>query len=404
MKKSSLEQLALFGGPPSFAEEISVGQVNLPPWSEFEDMFTDIFERGYYTNHGPRVAELEAAVERQLGVQHAICVTNGTIALMIAARALRLDGEVIVPAFTFPGTVQALTWAGLEPVFADVDPDTHGLTAATVAPRIGPRTCAVLGVHLWGRPCDPVGLQTLCDLHGIQLFYDAAHAFGCTHAGKPIGGLGRIEAFSFHATKIVSGAEGGCLTTNDDEIAARARTIRNFHQSGTFADVGLRINGKMSEAQAAMALLSLRHFEMHRDHNRRIFTRYRERSPAWCGVRLYDYPDGEAHNYQYAVLELDDEARLTRDELLELLRAENIQARRYFHPGVNRLYPYVEQHGDVTLPCTETLCRRTLQIPLGPTITYDVAERICDLIDLASAESDAIARHLRKRPDGIPTA
>ncbi|MDG3064001.1 DegT/DnrJ/EryC1/StrS family aminotransferase [Thauera mechernichensis] len=402
MRKETLEQLALFGSPPSFAEEIPVGQVNLPPWDEFKAAFNGIFARGHYTNHGPLVAELEEAVKNALGVRHAICVTNGTIALAIAARALRLGGQVIVPAFTFPGTVQALSWAGLEPVFADVDAHTHGLTAASVAPHIGPQTSAVLGVHLWGTACDPSGLAALCDAHGLQLFYDAAHAFGCSHAGQFIGGLGRIEAFSFHATKIISGAEGGCLTTNDDEIAARARTIRNFHQAHSFADVGLRINGKMSEAQAAMALLSLRHFDAHRDHNRRIFMRYRERAAVWRGVRLYDYPNGEAHNYQYAVLEVDSAAGLSRDDLLDLLRAENVLARRYFHPGVHHLSPYAEQARPPLLPVTDALCRSSLQIPLGPRVDEGIAEVICGLIDLALAHADEIGRRLQARREGVP--
>ena len=396
MRKETLEQLALFGSPPSFAEEIPVGQVNLPPWDEFKAAFNGIFARGHYTNHGPHGAELEEAVKNALGVRHAICVTNGTIALAIAARALRLGGQVIVPAFTFPGTVQALSWAGLEPVFADVDAHTHGLTAASVAPHIGPQTSAVLGVHLWGTACDPSGLAALCDAHGLQLFYDAAHAFGCSHAGQFIGGLGRIEAFSFHATKIISGAEGGCLTTNDDEIAARARTIRNFHQAHSFADVGLRINGKMSEAQAAMALLSLRHFDRHRGRNRRIFDIYRQRAATWPDIRLYDFPDGEAHNYQYAVLEISPAAALTRDELITLLHAENVLARRYFSPGVHRLSPYAEQPDPPALPVTEALCRNVMQIPLGPRVDAEAAHRICDLIELALAEGGSIAPRLRQ--------
>ncbi|WP_341645459.1 DegT/DnrJ/EryC1/StrS family aminotransferase [Thauera sp. SDU_THAU2] len=396
MKKTHLTQFACFGGTPSFAEELPVGQINLPPWDEFEAMFADIFQRGYYTNHGPLVAELETAVARTLGVRHAICITNGTVALAIAALTLRLAGEVIVPAFTFPGTVQALSWAGLKPVFADVDPTTHTLSATTVAARISPHSCAVLGVHLWGHPCDPVGLQALCDDHGLQLFYDAAHAFGCGHAGRPIGGLGRIEAFSFHATKIISGAEGGCLTTDDDEVASRARTIRNFHQAETFANVGLRINGKMSEAQAAMALLSLRHFDRHRGRNRRIFDVYRQRAATWPDIRLYDFPDGEAHNYQYAVLEISPAAALTRDELITLLHAENVLARRYFSPGVHRLSPYAEQPDPPALPVTEALCRNVMQIPLGPRVDAEAAHRICDLIELALAEGGSIAPRLRQ--------
>lgn len=395
MKKAKAEQFALFGGRPSFTEEITVGQVNLPPWCEFEEIFSGIFERGYYTNHGPLVSELETAIAHRLGVRHAICVTNGTIALMIAARALQLRGEVIVPAFTFPGTVQALSWAGLEPVFADVDADTHVLSTTTVAPLIGPRTSAVLGVHLWGHPCDPADLQKLCNAHGLQLFYDAAHAFGCGYNGRMIGSLGRIEAFSFHATKIISGGEGGCLTTDDDEVAVRARTIRSFHQAETFAKVGLRINGKMSEAQAAMALLSLRHFDEHCDHNRRIHNIYRRRAAAWSDIRFYDFPDGELHNHQYAVLELKPAAPLARDELLALLRAENVLARRYFYPGMHRLPPYADRTDTIALPVTEALCRNTLQIPLGPYVSEDMAERICDLFDLALANSTSITSRLR---------
>lgn len=406
MRKSNPEQLAIFGAAPMFPDEIHVGQVNLPSWDDFERMFAGIFERGYYTNHGPLVAELEASVARHLGVRHAICVTNGTLALMIAARALELSGEVIVPAFTFPGTAQALTWAGLEPVFADVNPASHTLTAETVAPRIGPRTTAVLGVHLWGRACDPDGLEELCSRHGLALFFDAAHAFGCSYRGRMIGHLGRVEAFSFHATKIISGTEGGCLTTDDNEVAQRLRTIRNFHQSATDRPVGLRINGKMSEAQAAMALLSLARFDQNREHNKTIFDIYRRRSAPWRGIRLLDYDDDQANNFQYAVLEITDAGDLGRDALVELLRAENVLARRYFHPGVHRLSPYSERHGAYSLPVTDDLCRTTMQIPLGPCVTEEIAHCICDLIDLANREGSAIADRLgaaTHRKNRLPT-
>lgn len=398
MTKTTLETLAFFGGQAMFSEEIPVGQVNLPDWDAFEKMFSEIFERGYYTNHGPLVAELEDAVAARLGVRHAICVTNGTIALMVAARALGLRGEVIVPAFTFPGTVQALSWAGLTPVFADVDIDTHTLTAATVEPRIGPQTCAVLGVHLWGSPCDPERLQALCDHHALALFFDAAHAFGCAYDGGMIGRLGKVETFSFHATKIISGAEGGCLTTDDDDLARRIRTVRNFHQSESALPVDLRINGKMSEAQAAMALLSLQAYDAHRDHNRMIDGIYRQRAQGWRGIRLLDFARGREHNHQYAVLETDADAFAPgRDALVELLRAENILARRYFHPGAHRLTPYAETCPPTHLPVTEALCDTILQIPLGPCVSDTSAHRICDLIDLISAKGPEIAARMREQ-------
>lgn len=401
MIKTTLEQLAIFGGKPAFEEELPVGQVNLPPWEDFERMFSGIFERGYYTNHGPLVARLESRIADTLGVIHAICITNCTIALMVAARALELRGEVIVPAFTFPGTVQALTWAGLEPVFADVDPYTHTLSAATVAPHIGPRTSAVLGVHLWGQPCDPDQLQSLCDESGLVLFFDAAHAFGCSHRERMIGNLGKLEAFSFHATKIISGAEGGCLTTNDDELAKRARTIRNFHNAETFANVGLRINGKMSEAQAAMALLSLDQYDSNCKHNRSIFDIYRARSQYWSGVRLRDFSGHGTHNFQYAVLETaNDPDAIERDNLVALLRGENILARRYFYPGVHRLSPYVESAGPISLPVTEALCEHTVQIPLGPCVTERIAHGICDVIEFATGNASTINQQLAHERSG----
>lgn len=393
--KSLPAELAVFGGAPAFPQELPVGQLNVPDWDVFTDMFSDILERGYYTNNGPLVRQLEFELQRILNVRHAICVTNCTIALMIAARALDLRGEVIVPAFTFPGTVQALAWAGAIPVFADVDPRTHALTSDTVHPCLSDRTTAVLGVHLWGRACDPDRLGALCDSHGLKLFYDAAHAFACTHRGRPIGSLGAFEAFSFHATKIVSGAEGGCLTTNDDELANRARTLRNFHSSQTFAKVGPRINGKMSEAQAGMALLSLRNLDANIAHNRDIDAIYRARSIDWPGLRLYRHAPEEQNNYQYAVIEVLPGCRIDRDSLVELLRAENVLARRYFYPGLHRVVPFSEQYLHVSLPVTDALAKSCLQIPLGPLVDEDAASQISDLIAFACAHGDAILERMR---------
>ena len=136
-----------------------------------------------------------------LEVRNAICVTNGTVSLMVAAQALSLKGEVIVPAFTFPATVQSLYWAGLKPIFCDVDRQTHNINAELAKPLITDKTSAILGVHLWGRACDPSGLAALCKRRNLILFFDAAHGIGCTFQGKKIGGFGEVESFSFHATK-----------------------------------------------------------------------------------------------------------------------------------------------------------------------------------------------------------
>lgn len=387
-----LEDLAFYGAQPEWPTPLPVGQVYLPSWERFETAFNGIFERRHFTNHGPLVRELDARFAAHLGVRHAISVTNATVALMVAAKALNLSGKVIIPAFTFPATAQAMTWAGLTPVFCDVDPHTHTLSAALVEPLITDDTSAVLGVHLWGRACDPDGLGELCARKNIVLFYDAAHAIDCTHHGKSIGGLGRLEVFSFHATKIINGAEGGCLTTNDDDVANCIRTVRNFHVSESFAPVPLRINGKMSEAQAAMALLGLESLPEYIAHNRSLYNRYQRRTSTWPHLSLVEPVAGERNNYQYCVLRVSDDSILRRDMLFSLLRAENVLARRYFQPGLHRTPPYGSfSSPSANLPVTDTLCSSLLQLPQGAAVTLEDVDRICDLIDFCLQHGDAIA-------------
>ena len=231
-------------------EPLPVGQLYFPSRERFRKAFDGIFDRRYFTNHGPLVNKLDQEIAEYLGTRHAVCVTNGTIAIMIACVAMGLKGSVIVPSFTFPATVQALVWAGLEPIFCDIDPETHCISADLASTLIREDTSAIFGVHVWGRPCNTRQLSKIGEQFNIKIFYDACHAFGCGHESRKIGNFGELEIFSFHATKVLSSGEGGCITTNDDELAERLRTIRSFHESHTYSDCPLRINGKMSEAQA----------------------------------------------------------------------------------------------------------------------------------------------------------
>lgn len=229
----------------------------MPERKSFDEAFNAVFDRHYYTNHGPLVESLDHEIASYLGVKHAVCMTSGTVAIMVACKSLDIEGTVIVPSFTFCATVQALLWSGLKPIFCDVDPTTHNLDTEMVKSLIQEDTTAILGVHLWGRPCDVTKLQAIANEHNLKLIFDACHAFGVTLENKKIGNFGDLEIFSLHATKILNAAEGGCVTTNSSEIASRLRTVRNFHSSNVDAEVSLRINGKMSEAQAALGHLSL---------------------------------------------------------------------------------------------------------------------------------------------------
>lgn len=356
-----------------------VGQLNTPNVDEIVEEFRGVFERQFYTNHGPLVDRFENEIQKSLGVKHCIAVCNGTIGLMVAARTMLNGGEVIVPAFTFPATVHALEYAGCTPVFCDVDPETHNLSIETVEPCLTVRTVAILGVHLWGNPCPIEALEDFAGAHSIRVMYDAAHAFGCEHNGRKIANFGTFEVFSFHATKILNCGEGGCLTTNCDETAAALRTARNFHAEHTFVDVPLRINAKMSEAQAAMGLVSLRHFETFRNANAHRYNFYRDALNNVEGLDLIPLGENGASNYQYVVVQVDaNRFGMDRDTLVNALADDNVIARRYFHPPLHRSEPYSDEFSQ--LPATEMLCDTLMQLPSGDMVETNDMQRIVELL------------------------
>lgn len=355
-----------------------VGQMNTPTKQQFREEFEGIFDRQFYTNHGPLERALDDALAARLGVRNAVSVVNGTTALMLALDALALKGEVILPAFTFPATVQAVAWMQFTPVFCDVDPVTHMLTAERVAALIGDRTAAILGVHVWGRACDPHGLSQLARQHGLKLIFDAAHGMGCSYRGRPIGGFGDAEIFSFHATKIVNGLEGGCIATDDGDLAQRLRIMRSFHAEDA-SQALWRMNAKISEAQAAMALLGLRDLDRLIEQNRHRYHRYRAGLNAISGVQFIDYAGDEQNNYQYIVAAIEPQALgMTRDELLDRLQAQKIFARRYFFPGMHRIAPFSERRWD--LPVTDSLCRSLIQLPSSQDMDEDDVAAICETL------------------------
>ncbi|HEX7488672.1 MAG TPA: aminotransferase class I/II-fold pyridoxal phosphate-dependent enzyme, partial [Anaeromyxobacteraceae bacterium] len=226
--KDEVGDFALLGGSPLFERPLHVGQPNLGDREQLHRLLDGILDRRWLTNHGPLVTELEARLAKLMGVGHCIAMCNGTVALEIAIRALGLKGEVIVPSFTFVATAHALQWQEITPIFCDVDPRTHTLDPDRVERVISSRTSGILGVHVWGRPCDVEGLSEVARRHRLALLFDAAHAFGVSRRGRMIGNFGDCEVFSFHATKFFNTFEGGAITTDDDDIARRCRLMRNF--------------------------------------------------------------------------------------------------------------------------------------------------------------------------------
>lgn len=367
-KIRSEADLAIFGASPAFDTPIHVGRPRSGNHSDFVKHVSQILNSRWLTNNGPMVQELESRISTLLGVKHCLAMCNGTIALEIAIRALGLNGEVIIPSWTFIATAHSLYWQGIRPVFADIDPITHNLDPESVRNMITPRTTGIIGVHLWGRPSPIDELQTIADSHGLQLMFDAAHAFGCSYKGKNIGNFGRCEVMSFHATKVFNTFEGGAVLTNDDELAEKIRLMRNFGFQGYDKVVYPGTNGKLSEVNAAMGLVNLEALPQFIELNRQSYYAYSEALKSIDGVNLVGYDKASNPNYHYIVLELDDTFPATRDTVVDILQAENILARKYFWPGCHRMSPYSElfPHADTLLINTEKLAKRIIVLPNEP--------------------------------------
>jgi len=257
MGSHSPGELAVLGGRPSFDHPVCIGAPTIGDRARLFDRLGAALDRRWLTNNGPLVQEFEARVAALAGVPHAVAMCNATVALQVLLRALDLSGEVILPSFTFVATAHAVVWEGLTPIFADVDPVTHNLDPARVEALITPQTSAILGVHLWGRPCAVDALTELAGRHRVRLVFDAAHAFGCTSRGRPLGSFGDAEVYSFHATKAVHAVEGGAVVTANAALAERLRKMRNFGFAGFDHVVSLGTNAKMHEFSAGVGLCSL---------------------------------------------------------------------------------------------------------------------------------------------------
>ena len=389
---------AIFGGAPAFAEPLHVGRPNIGDRERLMARIEGILDRGWLTNAGPLVAEFENTIAEIVGVKHCIAMCNGTIALEIAIRAGGLTGEVITTPVTFVATAHALQWQEITPVFCDIDPATHNLDPVRVEEMITPRTTGILGVHLWGRPCPIDELTDIAERRGLTLLFDAAHAFGCSYRGRPVGGFGQAEVLSFHATKFVNSFEGGAIVTDDDEFAKKATLMRNFG----FADYDkvkyVGTNGKMTEPAAAMGLTSLESSEAFFQANARNYDAYRAGLRDVSSVDLITYDESERSNRQYIVIEVDESAGLQRDDLQRILWAENVLARRYFYPGCHRMEPYRSHfpHAGLVLPQAERMLDRVLSLPTGTAVDEATIATVTDIIRRAVTDGPALTRRLQE--------
>ena len=354
----------------------------LPKLSDLQPLLNDIWQTRILTNGGPFHQQLEREMEGYLGVPCAMIVNNGTIALLLALKMLNLPigSEVITTPVTFAATAHVISWNGLTPVFADVDPRTLAIDPASVEKAITRKTSAILPVHVYGMICDVETLQDIADKHGLRLIYDAAHAFGATFKGRSVATFGDASIFSFHATKLFHTVEGGLIATNRPEDKEKIYYLRNFGIKSEEEVVSIGINGKLNELQAAIGLLNLPLVKRERSLRAKLRERYCEFLRSVPGVTL-PVPQVEVYNSeQYFHIIID--SRLfgrTRDDVYESLKLKNIFSRKYFHPVCTDFEPYrgSKIYSVRDEPYVNTVKSQVLCLPFHSGVGDDDVEDIC---------------------------
>ena len=359
-------------------ETIYVTQPFLPPLEEMMPLLEQIWESRILTNHGPFHQQLEAALAEQFGVAHLSLVANGMLALQCALDAAELDGEVITTPFSFVATTHAIQRAGLTPVFVDIREDDLNIDASRIEAAITERTSAIVAVHCYGNPCDVIALEDIAKRHNLKLIYDAAHAFGVTWSGRSLVSFGDFSALSFHATKTFNTFEGGAVVSSPAAGKTKVDELRNFgiRDEVTVASVGG--NAKMSEFNAALGLVQLRHVGEMIAARRAIDARYRAAFADTPGIRMIDGMAGTERNCSYFPILVTDAYPQSRDELYERLKAAGIYSRRYFYPLLASLPMYrdLPSAAPDRLPLAMRAAAQVLCLPIYPALSEADQDRV----------------------------
>lgn len=353
---------------------IPVTKPFLPPKSEYDSYLDQIWENQWLTNMGPLSKKLEEKLKAHLNVSHLLFVTNGTIALQIAIKALELHGEIITTPFSFVATTSSIVWEGCKPVFVDIDEESLNIDPSKIEAAITDRTEAILATHVYGNPCDVEAIEKIAKKHSLKVIYDGAHAFGVEINGKSIFEYGDISICSLHATKLYHSGEGGLMMVNNDALEKKVQYIRNFGISGhdSFAELG--INGKNSEFHAAMGLANLKYIkEIHQ--KRKAITEAYDQGLVNLSHFRPKWHSQASINYAYYPIVVDSEKDLLR--IKEELEKNNIQIRRYFYPSLAKVLPYLSPK---EMPITEDIAKRVLCLPLYYDLSLEEVSKICNSI------------------------
>ena len=360
-------------------EPIYVTQPVLPELEAFIPYLEQIWENKILTNCGPLHQQLEKELCEYLDVPFISLFNNGTIALVTALQALDLDqGEVITTPYTFVATAHSIVWNKLKPVFVDIDPITSNIDPNEVEKAITDKTVAILPVHCYGIPCDVASLQKIADKNNLKLIYDAAHAFGCKYQGQSLLNYGDLSVISFHATKVFNTFEGGAIVCHSAEMKQRIDQLKNFGIVNETTIIDASLNGKLSEVHAALGLLQLKTIDETLEARKKVDQIYRKLLQDVQGIKCISRLNMEKDNYSYFPIVISEDYPLTRDQLFEKFKVQNVFARKYFYPIMTDLVVYKKYQLDT--PEAKRLSEQVLCLPLYPNLSLDSVQRIINLI------------------------
>ncbi|TXK49867.1 DegT/DnrJ/EryC1/StrS family aminotransferase [Pontibacter qinzhouensis] len=349
---------------------INVTKPFLPPREDYDHYINGIWSRGWLTNNGPLVNELELKLKEYFDVPHLFYVSNGTIALQIAIKALGLTGEIITTPFSYVATTSSIVWEGCIPVFVDIHPETLNIDPSLIEAAITPDTTAILATHVYGNPCDVEAIEKIAAKHSLKVIYDGAHAFGTTYNGKSIFHFGDIGTLSFHATKLFHTIEGGAIITQNATIAKEIAHMRNFGHEGPEKFFNVGINGKNSEFHAAMGLCNLKYVAKILEERKALSARYDYMLRALRVGRPLIQQKADFNHAYYAIIFESEKSLL---DAIEALQGVYVYPRRYFYPSLENLH-YVRQEQSVVV--SDDISRRVLCLPLYHTLSYEEIDMI----------------------------
>ena len=350
---------------------IPVTKPFLPPKEDYELFLNGIWKREWLTNMGPLANDLEKKLKVHLNVNHLLFVTNGTIALQLAIKALELEGEIITTPFTYVATTSSMVWEGCKPVYIDIDSKSLNIDPTKIEAAITDKTSAIIATHVYGNPCDVIAIDKIAKKHNLKVIYDAAHAFGVKVNGKSVFDYGDVSTCSTHATKLFHTCEGGFVVTNNKTLLKKIAYMRNFGHDGPEAFQGLGINGKNSEFHAAMGLANLHYIDSIHKQRKKLTEHYNLKLKHFNGLRPLWHKKSES-NYSYYPLVFESEAILL--ECIDKLKRNDIFGRRYFYPSLSISLPYVKT---TFLEKNDDIAKRIFCLPLYNDLTIEEVDLIC---------------------------